>query len=73
MAEFGFPFVWNLLRCGLRHFLDDRILTECSRKLFCMLYGYKKEFDNFVMLNINKNFVMLFTLRYERKYVLKET
>ena len=32
--------------------LDNTFSTKCSRKLFWMLYGSKKEFKNFVMLYI---------------------
>ena len=47
--------------------------TECSQKLFCMLYGSKKKFDNHVMLYTNRKVAMLFTIRYEEKYVMKKT
>ena len=50
----------------------NRFLTECSQKLFCMLYGSKKEFDNFAMLYINRKIAMQFTTRYEGKNVLKK-
>ena len=50
--------------------LDDKISTECSKKLFCMLYGSKKEFDNLTMLYNNKKVAVLFTVRYEGKCVL---
>ena len=50
----------------------NRFSTECSRKLFCMLYGSKKEFDDFVMLYINRKVAMLFTISYEGNLVLKK-
>ena len=40
-----------------------------SRKLFCVLYGSKKEFDNFAILHINRKIAILFTIRYEGKCV----
>ena len=47
----------------------NRFSTECSRKLCCVLYGSKKEFDNFAMLYINRKVAILFTIRYEGKCV----
>ena len=40
-------------------FSVTRFSTECSQKLFCMVYGSKKDFDNFVMLHINGKVAML--------------
>ena len=41
--------------------------TECSQKLFCMLYRSKKEFDNFVMLYTNRKVAMLQTISMKKK------
>ena len=45
----------------------NRFPTEWSQKLFCKLYGRKKEFDIFVILCINRDIAMLFIIRYEGK------
>ena len=37
-----------------------------------MLYGSKKEFDNFIMLYTNRKVTVLFSNRYEGKYVMKK-
>ena len=37
-----------------------------------MLYGSKKEFDNFVMVYINRKIAVLFTIRDEVKCILKK-
>ena len=50
-----------------------RFSTECSRKLFYMIYGSKKEFENFVMLYINRKVATLFIIGDEGKYVLKKS
>ena len=54
-------------------FYINRLSTEYSQKLFCMLDGSNKAFDNFVMLYIIRKGAMLFTIRYEEKCVLTKT